>query len=71
MESEFHGFEKCLQRVNPDRPFVLRVDASQFAVGATLEQGIDKSLKPTIEDVRRKKNCPRSIYVPKVDFWAN
>jgi hypothetical protein len=47
-----------LQRVDPDRPFVLRVDASQFAVGATLEQGIDKSRKPTIEDVRSKKTVP-------------
>ena len=44
-----------LQCVNHNRPFVLRVDARQFAVGATLEQGIDKSRKPTIEDVRRKK----------------
>jgi hypothetical protein len=34
------------------------VDASQFAVGATLEQGIDKSRKPTIEDVRSKKTVP-------------
>ena len=47
-----------LQRVNPDKPFVLRVDASQFAVGATLEQLIDESRKPTIEDVRKEKTVP-------------
>ena len=26
-----------LQRVNPDKPFILRVDASKYAVGAALE----------------------------------
>ena len=30
--------ELSLQRVNPDKPFVLRVDASKYAVGAVLEQ---------------------------------
>ena len=31
-----------LQRVNPERPFVVRVDASKYAVGAALEQLIDE-----------------------------
>ena len=33
-----------LQRVNPDKPFVLRVDASRYAVGATLEQRVCRGL---------------------------
>ena len=44
-----------LQRVNPDRPFVLRVDASTYAVGASLEQLVDEDRKPTVEDVIAKK----------------
>ena len=47
-----------LQRVNPDRPFVLRVDASRYAVGATLEQLLDEERAPTIEDVRARKTVP-------------
>ena len=47
-----------LQRVNPDLPFVLRVDASQYAVGATLEQLLDERRMPTPEDVRSKKTVP-------------
>ena len=59
-----------LQRFNPDKPFVFRVDASQFAVGTTLEQLIDESRKPTIEDVRKEKNCPGLLFVSEVDPWA-
>ena len=44
-----------LQRVNPDRPFVLRVDASTYAVGASLEQLIDEDRRPTFDDVIAKK----------------
>ena len=47
-----------LQRVNPDRPFVVRVDASKYAVGAAVEQLIDEERKPTIEDVRAKRTVP-------------
>jgi hypothetical protein len=48
----------ALQRVNPDKPFVLRADASKYAVGATLEQLIDEDRMPTAEDVRRQKTVP-------------
>ena len=47
-----------LQRVNPDKPFVLRTDASQFAVGATLEQLLDEERMPTPEDVKKQKTVP-------------
>ena len=47
-----------LQRVNPDKPFILRVDASNFAIGATLEQMIDGARKPTVEDVKNKRTVP-------------
>ena len=47
-----------LQRVNPDKPFVLRTDASQYAIGATLEQVIDEDHMPTAEDVRQQKTVP-------------
>ena len=47
-----------LQRVNPDKPFVLRVDASTYAVGASLEQLIDEDRRPTVDDVVAKKTVP-------------
>ena len=47
-----------LQRVNPDKPFVLRVDASGYAVGTTLEQLKEGGERPTIEDVLEKKTIP-------------
>ena len=48
----------ALQRVNPDKPFVLRVDASGYAVGASLEQLMDEDRKPTAQDVLEKKTVP-------------
>jgi hypothetical protein len=65
--SDIEAFEKIksllcgeliLQHVNPDKPFVLRVDASQYAVGATLEQLIGEDRAPTPEDVQVKRTVP-------------
>ena len=44
-----------LQRVNPDKSFVLRVDASGYAVGGTLEQLVEGDGIPTTQDVMDKK----------------
>ena len=55
-----------LQRVNPDKPFILRVDASRYAVGATLEQKIGEDRNPTDQDVIDKKNCTGSVYVKEI-----
>jgi hypothetical protein len=35
-----------------------RVDASRYAVGATLEQLVDDQRTPTVEDVRLRKTVP-------------
>ena len=50
--------ELILQRVNPDKPFVLRCDASSYAVGAALEQLVGKDRAPSVEDLRAKKTVP-------------
>ena len=47
-----------LQTVNPNKPFVLRVDASTYAVGATLEQLLQEDRMPTPADVRAKATVP-------------
>jgi len=41
-----------LQVVNPDRPFIIRVDASGRAIGASLEQLPEDAGRPTPEGVR-------------------
>ena len=47
-----------LQRVNPDKPFMLTVESSKYAVGDTLEQLLDENRKPTIEDMRQGRTVP-------------
>ena len=47
-----------LQRVNPDKPFELRVDSSGRAVGAVLEQMEDPEAYPTVENLKEKKTVP-------------
>ena len=39
------------QRVNPDKPFSKRVDASKYPVWAALEQLLDEEMCPTKEEV--------------------
>ncbi len=47
-----------LQVVNPDRPFVLRIDASGGAIGAVLEQLPEDAGKPTPEGVLQGQTIP-------------
>ena len=47
-----------LQVVNLDKPFVLRVDASGRAVGASLEQLPEDAGRPTPENVKRGQTIP-------------
>ena len=59
-----------LQRVNPDKPYVIRVDASQYAVGAALEQLLDEERAPTVEDVRAKKTVPVAFMSRKLTSFT-
>jgi hypothetical protein len=47
-----------LQRMNPDKPFVVRTDASRYAAGAVLEQLKDGEGVPTQEDILGRKTVP-------------
>ena len=47
-----------LQWVNPDKPFVLRCDASSYAVGAALEKLVGDDRAPSVEDFWAKKTVP-------------
>ncbi len=47
-----------LQGVNPDRPFVLRIDASGRAIGVVLEQLPEDAGRPTPEGVLKGKTIP-------------
>ena len=66
-KSDYEQFEIIKQKlcenlslfsVNPDKPFILRTDASRYAVGATLEQLPDSDRIPTAEDVEQGKTVP-------------
>ena len=48
-----------LHTINPDKPFILQVDASGRAVGAAFEQFEDETTgMPTSEEVRTRKRVP-------------
>ena len=46
-----------LQRVNPDKDFILRVDASDYAVEADLEQAFAEN-RPTLADSKNRNTVP-------------
>jgi hypothetical protein len=56
-----------LHNVNPDKPFVIRADASNRAVGAALEQFLDDSPDPpTVEDIHQKARVPVAFFSRKL-----
>jgi hypothetical protein len=64
-----------LQCVNPDRPFILRVDSSGRAVGAVLEQLREGDDIPTFEDVKNKRTVPvaflsRKLTATQIRSWT-
>ena len=50
--------ELSLQLVDPNKPFILRVDSSGYAVGAVLEQTARTSGMPTVQDAFSGKTTP-------------
>ena len=65
-----------LQTVNPDKPFILRVDASDRAVGAALEQMAEDGFKmPTATDALTRRTvpvafCSRKLTAGQVRTWS-
>jgi hypothetical protein len=65
-----------LQTVNPDRPFVLRVDASDRAVGAALEQlsepkgGMPTALEATTQPTVPVAFCSRKLTPGQIQTWS-
>ena len=65
-----------LYSVNPDRPFILRVDASGKAVGAALEQFLEGPFeRPTLENLEKRKTvpvafCSRKLTQSQVNGWS-
>ena len=55
-----------LIRVNPDKPFILRADASLYAIGATLEQFPGENCLPTREEVIAGKTVPVAFFSRKL-----
>ena len=57
-----------LQHLNPDRPFVLRTDASDRAIGAVLEQLVDKERTGHItpEEAKTLKTVPVAFFSRKL-----
>ena len=55
-----------LNRVNPDKPFVITRDASSYAVGAALEKDLGEDMTRSVEGVCRKICAPR-LYVMQID----
>ena len=45
---------------------MLRVDASEYAIGATLEQLVDEDRKPTMQDLKDKKTVPVAFFSRKL-----
>jgi len=58
-----------LQRLNPERPFILRTDASVYAVGAALEQLVDEERLPRSEEVRLKITVLHHSTLQKWESW--
>ena len=55
-----------LTRLDPDRPYILRTDASNFAIGAVLGQFPDEKRLPTREEVLAGKTVPVAFFSRKL-----
>jgi hypothetical protein len=55
-----------IQVVNPDRPYVLRVDASGKSVGAVLEQHPSAACRPTLENSKPGMTVPLALMSRKL-----